>query len=279
MLKAFWTMYQQPLCQAAYICGGVEQKAIPARPAKTPARQVWSIGEWENKLLVGRRNSVEMWDPATMTLERQVYHRWLYTLHVSEIYNGLLLVGCAGLDVALLLDWDGNVHWEWWAWEDGYAQKPDALEQPDWVTTQLTQQWQPDSSCHLNSINVEPNGELLITLMKAKKVVRVSTAKSHPKSSVEFDADDSKYKHIHDFKYDDVHGKRAPVFGCENGLWLDGQRLLTDTWPWIKRIRRLPDGSYAVTSYAGVGVCTPTGRIVTAYKVPVPFGIAHPVFS
>jgi hypothetical protein len=278
-LRKFWTGYQQPLCQAVLIEEGKELLAIPPRPAGTPARQVWCVGEWDDKLLMGRRNLVELWNRQGTELERQVYHKWLYTLHVTEKLGGAILVGSAVLDMAMLLDWNGNVAWEWWAWKDGYAPKPSAVEEDNWRNTQLTQQWQPADSCHLNSISVEPDNTLLLTLMKARKVVRVSLAQSNPKSALEFDAGNEKYRYIHDFQYDRRGGSPVPVFGAENGLWVGDRLLYRDDWPWVKRIRQLGQDEYAFTHMRGVVVCDKNGNTLQTQELPTPFGITHPEFG
>ena len=103
----FWTALQFPLCQAALVCEGKIVKTIPPKPPKTPARRVELVAEYDDLLVIGRRNSIELWDRAGIELLQSVYHPWIYRLHDCLQVGSELLVACATLDVVFQLDFDG----------------------------------------------------------------------------------------------------------------------------------------------------------------------------
>jgi hypothetical protein len=61
-------------------------------------------------------------------LMRRISHPYLNDIHSLERTKRGLLVTASGTDMILELDLDGNLLWEWWATEHGYAMTPSGKE-------------------------------------------------------------------------------------------------------------------------------------------------------
>jgi hypothetical protein len=61
-------------------------------------------------------------------LLKRISHPYLNDIHSLERTRRGLLVTCSGTDMILELDMDGNLLWEWWATEHGYAMTPSGKE-------------------------------------------------------------------------------------------------------------------------------------------------------
>ena len=144
----FWTAFQYPLHQAALIDNGKIVATIPDHSSKTPARMVGPIAEWDDKhILIGRRSSVELWTKDGKNLVQQMTHPWIYGFHALQRYKDKILIGCAGPDCVVLLDWDGNVEWSWFAYKHGLSADIKGYpvpfgDNPNWAAFQLIGDWQ-----------------------------------------------------------------------------------------------------------------------------------------
>ena len=172
----FWTTLQEPLSQAALIEDGKIIKLIPENPSGTPARKVYCVSRYKDNLVIGRRNSIELWDFEGNELLHTIYSPLIYGLHEINQYQEDLIVCCTSLDVVFRIDLEGNVKWKWFAHEHDFCPDPKLLDDPNWQTIQLTKSISPKYSSHLNSCRVHGN-KVLISLMKNKKALEIEIGK------------------------------------------------------------------------------------------------------
>lgn len=168
----FWTALQEPLNQAALIENGKIIKVIPENPSGTPARKVLCVSKYNDNLVIGRRNSIEIWDFEGEKMLNSIYSPLIYGLHEINQYKEDLIVCCTILDVIFRIDLNGNIKWKWFAHEHNFCPNPNLLDDPNWQTTQLTKSISPPNSSHLNSCRVHGN-KVLIALMKNKKALEI----------------------------------------------------------------------------------------------------------
>lgn len=263
----FWTALQAPLFQAALVDDGKIVETVPPRPPSTPARRVYLVGEYDSNLIIGRRNSLELWSRDGTEFKRQVYHPWIYSLHDCEQYGDNLILACATLDVVFELTWDGDAVWSWWAWKDGLAGKPDFIDSDDWQTMQLTQEIQHDTA-HLNSIQIDLMGrQIYATLLRRQTVVSI------PLPHIEALTTMAAETRVDPHDYQRIDGR--PVYGFCEGLQFGpidtGRTVLGYDYP--KRIRRVGD-TLLVTHEGGVSRLTLDGDHIETWPLPRPFGFA-----
>ena len=260
----FWTALQYPLCQAALVEDGRICKTIPVKPPRTPARRVGLVADYDGKLVVGRRNSIELWDRQGQELLECVYHRWIYGLHGCLQIDSDLLLACSTLDVVFRLDFEGRSPWSWWAHHDGLAAEPRFLERQDWPTLQLTQQLEHDTA-HLNSIRLKDSRTVLATLRRRRAVVEIDLSDPSPKSKLVRLIQEPQ---PHDFQYHE--GKE--LFGTEDSLVVGGAAC--PGYSFVKRIIVLAGGRYLFTHEEGVVEIDGDGRVLASWTLPRPFGFA-----
>lgn len=273
----FWTAYQCPLCQAVKVENGKVTQLIPDHPPQTPVRRVAAVGEYKGNLLLGRKAHIECYTMDGSQLISSIYHPWVWGLHVVGSCNGHILVASSGIDVCFLMDEAGNTVWSWWAWKDGYGPEPDMLKSPDWQTMQMTA---PDQgtravSPHLNSANPDEGG-IIVTLLRAGKVLFLDTSVSEPKSQ---EISGIKGSNLHDFKFDRRGGKTALIGGVRDGVYIDGKVYPVHTdavknlaaYGHIKRVTPYEDDKYLVTYETGVAVMDRAGRVLSNITLPRPF--------
>jgi len=250
----FWTAYQFPLRQAIKVVEGKVAQCIPDHPPQTPARWVAAVGAHKGDLLVGRKASVERYKLDGSLLIDSIYHPWIW-------------------------DEAGNTKWEWWAWEDGYGPEPVMVKGEDWQSIQTTapDQVTVSHSPHLNSANPDEGG-IIVTLLRAQRVLFLDTNVSKPKSrSITY----YKNRDLHDFKYD----RRGPtpilVGGVTEGVYIDGKVHVLhpeaeggknlERWGHVKRVNLYEDDKYTVTYETGVAVMDRSGRVLSNVPLPRPF--------
>ncbi len=266
MTPSFWTAYQYPLHQAIQVSDNKIVNAIPAHPPGTPARQVWLVDKYGQDLLIGRRACVELWAMDGKQMLKQAYHRWMYQMHVAKRHNDYLLIGSAGLDCLLLVDWDGQLRGEWWAHQDGLSAKLAAMDSPNWQTIQLTA-WAPaPGSMHLNSANVEPDKTYLVTLCHSKTIVIVDVENGKSKSFVK-----TKHALPHDFQIDRRFNAPRMVYGCSEGLVVDEKLIVRAQY--VKRVLQYGPDEYVVTCETGVIRCKENGTVIEWMTLPRPWCI------
>lgn len=260
----FWTALQYPLNQAALVYDGRIVKTIPSQPPKTPARWVSLVGQYNDCLVIGRRNSIELWDREGTELIHSIYHPWIYTLHDCLQIGEDLLLASATLDVVFRLNLNGQCSWNWWAWRDGLAAKPEFVERDDWQTVQLTQHVEHETA-HLNSITWQDKQTVLATLLRPRKIVQLNLADPVPQCHLvqTLEATDP-----HDFQYHDGQA----VYGAADGIIVNGRTH--HGYVYVKRIIPLAEDRYIFTHEQGVTEIDNEGQRLTDWKLPRPFGIS-----
>lgn len=268
----FWTAFQHPLHQAALVENGQVIRTIPDHPAKTPARMVGPIGRWDDDhILVGRRSSVELWTADGKDLVQQVYHPWIYGLHVVKRYEDCLLLGCAGPDCLILLDWDGNARWSWFAHSRGLSAKLDGYpvpfgEGPAWQSFQLTQNFKLPGSTHLNSANIEADGAVVATLCHSKTIVRAWPKIAGSQAMVLQKVG----RHLpHDFQFDCRGDVPVGLYGCNQGVSREGDLIVEVDH--VKRITQIGEKDYGISCEDACFICDRGGKIRDRVALPRPW--------
>lgn len=260
-----WTMLQEPLSQVALVENGKITKRIPNHPPQTLSRQVKAISEFDGNLIIGRRNSIEMWTPDGNQMIKSVYHPWIYGLHEIIQFGDELLIACAHLDVVFRLNWDGECTWSWWAYKEGYSAEPTFINDENWQTVQLTEILPNDDSVHLNSIKIHED-MILVTLMRKKLVVMVNPHDQYDKSSHVRQLPEEAHC-PHDFLYH----KGMPVYGRDIGIVINEK--IKSGYQFVKRIKPLDD-TLLFTHEKGITQTNFDGRVITDWTLPKPYGFA-----
>lgn len=279
----FWTAFQAPLHQAALIENGKVVCAIPDHAAKTPVRMVGPIGAWdENHLLIGRRCSIEQWTADGKEMVRQVYHPWIYGLHVVQRYGDLLLLGCAGPDCAFLIDWEGTTHWSWFACKDRLSAPLSGFPVPFgegqvWAAFQLTRTFGLPGSTHLNSISVEPDLSLLVTLCYKQGLVKLPVPVLGYQEHVSGKVVETTGHLRHDGQYDRRGGGKDLVVGLSGGISVNGNLLHEHhKFPYVKRIVQFGEDEYLFTHDTGMIRCKRDGKVLDQVALPRPWHVVFP---
>jgi len=168
----FWTVLQEPLFQAVLVENGNIIKRIPEIPPNTPVRRVGCIAKYKDKLIIGKRNSLEIWDFDGKELLQTLYSPLIYGLHEINQYQDDIIICCTTIDGIFRLDLEGNVKWKWFAHQHGFCPDTKLLDDPNWQTIQLTQSISPPNSSHINSCRV--HGDTVIaSLMYNKTAIEI----------------------------------------------------------------------------------------------------------
>ncbi|MDP7014685.1 MAG: hypothetical protein QGG36_02690 [Pirellulaceae bacterium] len=261
----FWTALQFPLCQAALVEDGEIVRTIPCKPPGTPARRVVLVGDYEGMLVVGRRNSIEIWDREGGELIQSVYHPWIYSFHACLQHGQRLLVASATLDVVFSLDLEGEATWAWWAHRDGLAAAPSFVDSKDWASRQLTQEIDHNTA-HLNSLRWKSDKVLLATLLRRGAVVAIDIGNGkQPVARIERELADPD---IHDFQY---VGDRA-VYGTRDAIVV-GDCVHTG-FSYVKRVVALESDQVLFSHENGVTALDGDGARGIDWTLPRPFGFA-----
>ncbi len=268
----FWTAFQHPLRQAALVENGRVLRTIPDHPAKTPARWSEAIGRWDDRhILIGRRNSIELWTADGKDLVQQAYHAWIYGLHVVKRYKDLILVGCAGPDCVFLMDWDSNVKWSWFAHTQQLSAPLTGYPVPfgsgtEWQSFQLTQSFGLPGSTHLNSVNIQPDGTLIATLCHSKTIVQLFPEAPGVTGKVLQKVG----RHLpHDFQFDCRGDVAVPVYGCDQGVAREGELIVEVDH--VKRITQLGEKDYGVSCEDSCFICDRGGKLRERVVLPRPW--------
>lgn len=168
----FWTSLQEPLSQAALVENDKIIKRIPDNPCGTPVRKVGCVSRYQDKLIIGRKNSIELWDFAGNELLHIINSPMIYGLHEINQYEDDLIICCTTLDVIFRMDLNGNIKWTWFAHDHGFCPNAKLLDDLNWQTIQLTKSISPPQSSHINSCRVHGN-KVIASLMKNKKAVEI----------------------------------------------------------------------------------------------------------
>lgn len=169
----FWTVLQEPLYQAALVQDGKIIKTIPANPSGTPVRHVYALARYKDNLVIGKKNSFEIWDFEGNELIKTIYCPLIYGLHEINQYKDDLIVCCTTLDVIFRMDLDGNVKWKWFAHQHGFCPDTKLLENPNWQTMQLSQTVSFSDASHLNSCRVHED-KVIASLMNNKIIIEIN---------------------------------------------------------------------------------------------------------
>lgn len=261
----FWTVLQEPLCQAVFVENGQIVKRIPEKPPNTPARRVMAVGKFNDKLVLGRRNSLEIWDFAGNKCEHIINSQVIYGLHEINQYQDDILICCTSLDGLFQLNLDGDLKWSWFAHDHGFCPDPKLLQMRDWQTIQLTESITPPNSCHLNSARIYGD-KVLCSMLKAKKIIEVKIGESG-------------FKKILDLKEDGVHSpvyiKNKLCYATMDNLFINNMNFKYDyktkkNYLWVKRI---VEHNGLVHFSHEQGVTSYNYRGFTNIRLPRPFGI------
>ena len=262
----FWTSMQLPICQAAFVEGGKIVQTIPTNSPQTPARQITQVGEWDGKLMIGRRFSIELWDPAAPQQLRSVYHKYMYGMHCLKRWRDKILVCSGQIDVIFLIDWDGKIHWEWWAHKHGLTSRCEALDRPDWpvVQTSFGLVDKPDST-GMNSVHPLNDEEILVTFHRLRKVGRINIS---GKMTLLGGVPD--IPALHDYQFDPDDG--STIYGHNDGIRTCKKDVPGYTF--VRRIRCLGNGEYLFAHNEGMTIINQVGKKLEHAPVPRPFDIA-----
>lgn len=260
----FWTALQYPLCQAALVEDGSIVRCIPARPPRTPARRVNLVSEFDRRLVIGRRNSIEIWNREGTHLEESIYHPWIYSLHACCQFEDRLLLGCATLDVVFTLDFDGHSDWQWWAYRDGLSAEPTFVHDRDWQLRQLTHEIEHDTA-HLNSVRFSDGNSIFVTLLRPGCVVSVPLTDSTPQSQIVCRPDDPD---IHDYQ----RQNGTAIYGARELIAISDERHRG--YQYVKRIESRTPGQFLFTHEQGVTAIRSDGAQLMNWSLPRPFGLA-----
>jgi len=258
-----WTMLQEPLSQAALFENGNTTKKIPNHPPGTLSRQVKTLGEFDGNLLIGRRNNIEMWTPDGSQMIKSVYHPWIYGLHEVLQWGDELLLACANLDCVFTLDWEGNSNWSWWAWKEGYSTEPTFLNEDNWQTRQITDNFTHKGSVHLNSIKRHED-KVLVTLMWKHTIVSVKPYSNEPSELVAVLPRDARCPH------DYFYHEGVEIYGRDWGIVIDGE--LKRGFSFVKRIYPLRETILFTHEQGIVEMDYKRKKAIRQWTLPKPFG-------
>ncbi|MBU2425229.1 MAG: hypothetical protein KJ560_22145 [Gammaproteobacteria bacterium] len=260
----FWTKLQYPDNRAALIEDGKIIDSIPDHSPKTPARWVSCVGDYEDQLVIVRTGNIEFWKKDGSELLNQFLCKQLYAVHAVAQWKDKLAVCSSGLDLFFLVDYDGNIIWEWWAKDAGVGGFNPAYESEDWFQKQVSgREFKVTDGGHYNSLWVTENGQWLTSALKLKKVLSINPM--HPGVDL-----------IHQC---DEHGVHSPIFengilihGLEQGIMVGENHVLQDL-KWVKHIRKTEQG-FVCTHEEGVTFVDPDWKVMLEFSLPRPFGLA-----
>lgn len=261
----FWTVLQEPLCQAVLVENGKITKRIPEKAPNTPARRIVAAARYKDKLVLGRRNSLELWDFNGNKCEHIINSPVIYGLHEINQYNDDIIICCSYLDGLFQLNLDGDLKWSWFAHDNGFCPDPKLLEREDWEVVQLTEYIAPPKSCHLNSARVYGD-KLLCSLLRTKKIIEVPIGQAG-------------FKNILDLKKEGVHSpvyiKNKLCYATKDELLINNVAYKYDyrkktNYLWVKRIVE-NDGMIFFTHEQGVSYYN--YKTFTNIRIPRPFGV------
>jgi len=260
----FWTSYQFPLSQAALIEDKKVIKTIPLNGPKTPARRVDAVGSYNDKLVLLRRSSWEIWSKDGEDCELQSYDKYLYGPHAVEQVDDKLLISGSGHDLFYIINMDGQVVWEWFGHEYGLGGYPDHLYKENWVPIHVAGRANPVpiDGWHYNSIFLLPDGKhFLAGSLNKSKIVKIPI---YGKGGEVIET--SKHHGAHS---PIINHKNQLVYGLENGICCDGE-IKVSYLSWPKYIRWIGD-CYAVTHELGITFIDEDWRPMWNIPLPRPF--------
>jgi len=256
-MERFWTIFQEPLQQAALIEDGKIVKLIPNSPPRTPARFVSCVGRYNDSLVIGRKNSVELWDWKGEILKSSIYHPWIYRLHDVKQIGDNLLLGCCRIDAMFSINLDAELQWSWFAHEYDLSPQFTAINEPNWTMRHICGEIiEHPGESHLNSVNYQDD-TFWISLLKKQMAVKYHQGKIETIPVEE--------NGIHDYQL--IDGKVC--YGYDDGCIL-GEHKFTG-FPWVKRIKK--HNEHIFFSYEQGVVKTKGDQVVEIIPLPRPFGI------
>lgn len=267
----FWTLLQEPLFQAALVENGKIVRTIPDHPPKTPVRFIAVVGEYKDKLILSRLTDHQIWSLDGKTHEYQLYTPYVYSAHWVGEFNGFVLAGSGGLDVTYLMDFDGNIVWEWWMCD--HSERPEdfrsLMKRDDWLAYQTNRRLPDARICGLNSIHKQGDGSILITMMRINTgicLVPGSPSVPGPYTSLVT----TKHAFPHDIQIDQRNSRL--VYGAQAGLIIDEEVALPCAF--VKRVKQI-EGGYIITYESGAVITDMDGKEKQFIPLPRPFGVFH----
>ncbi len=264
MKTRFWTALQDPLYQAILVENGKIIRRIPSNSPRTITRRVGSVGEYKNTLVLLKQSSFEQWDREGKEFLTGFHSKHIYGPHRIVQYEDDLLICSAGLDLFFIMDLEGNIKWEWWAYKYGAGGRPNFFFENDWVIKQVTNDLNKipiDIRAHFNSIWLN-DGKFLTSAIERQRIIEITINKPG-------------FKHIA-FTENGVH---SPIYNngvliyCTNyGLMVGDHKVLTQ-FKWVKFVQKIETG-FVFTHEEGVVFVDEDWKIMKEIPLPRPFQIA-----
>jgi hypothetical protein len=277
-MMRFWTAFQEPLTQAALVENGKVIRTIPNHPPKTPARFVYVVGEYQDKLILTRSADHQIWSLDGKTFE-QLYTPYVYAPHWVGEFAGLILAISSDLDVVYLMDLNCKIKAEWWLhslqdprFQNDFSQRVKQADYGDydWLDFQLNRCLPEENLAgHLNSVYRGASGELIVTVMRMQAGVIIPNLLQIP-NPLDLNIVTTQYECPHDIQFDERTG--CLVYGSKEGLVVNEKVVLS--CPFVKRVKQI-GGGYIITHESGVSVTDMDGKEKEFIKLPRPFGVFH----
>lgn len=276
----FWTAFQEPLCQAALIENGNAIRTIPDHPPKTPVRFVYTVGEYQDKLILTRSADHQIWSLDGKTLEYQLYTPYVYAPHWVGELGGLILAVSSDLDVVYLMNLDCEVRMAWWLhslqdsrFPSNFSQRvrqADSNGDYDWLDFQSNRRLPEENFAgHVNSIQRRTSGELIVTVMRMQAGIVIPNL-FQISNPLDLNIITTQYECPHDIQFDERTGHL--VYGSKEGFVVNEKVVLS--YPFVKRVKQI-EGGYIITHESGVSVTDMEGKEKEFIKLPRPFGVFH----
>jgi len=258
----FWTALQWPLAQAAYIKDSKIALTIPATSAKTPARHVAAVGEFNGNLVIQRRSCMELWTPDGQKHLKHLYHPWFYSVHSVLQYGEAMMVLSTGIDLIFVIDWDGNVSWQWWAWKHNLSGNPTFIHEPNWPIQQTNSNTlKAENALHMNSLFIKGN-KIYTSSLSRKRIIEIDIATGTPKMLMP-----TLTAPHYPIPIDNTF-----LYGEMNGITLGKKKVVDQERMWVKYIKAIDDG-YLFSYQTGIIKINKNFERVWEVELPAPFGI------
>lgn len=261
----FWTALQSPFSQAAFIKNGKIVKTKPEHRFQTPTKQVVSVSEFGDKLILGKHSSYEIWDKEGENLLGGSYHKNIYLPHgFVSIGKDLLLVISTGLDLIFIMDYKGDVKWEWWAYENGIALRNRFYFSKNWEVDHVSGRncmMEHKKMAHFNSAFLMGNA-ILVGCLMLREIIKINLWQQG-------------YEHVaqtSDGVHSPIYSGDKLIYGTKEGIMVGKKRMLKK-YKWVKYIRETDDG-FIFTCQEGLIFTDKKFQDCEKTKLPGPFQFA-----
>jgi len=264
MKTRFWTVLQDPFFQAILVENGRIIRRIPTDPPRTITRKVGCVAEYKGTLVLLKHSSFEQWDAEGKEFIQGFHDKRIYGPHRIVQFENDLMICAGGLDLFFIMDIEGKVKWEWWAYKYGVGGRPDFYFKEDWIIKQVTGDSNKipiDIRAQFNSIWLN-GGKFLTSALRRREIIEVTINKEG-------------FKHLawtEDGCHSPIFDNGILIFCTDFGLKVGKRKILTQ-FKWLKFVQKIETG-FAFTHEEGVVFVDEDWKIMKEIPLPRPFQLA-----